>query len=143
RLDVEVAAHDLLPGLVQTIGAPTPECREDGAVVVAGAELRSDPEQSREGGSPKESRPVMVDLILETRKALCVRTGLAFQHNRAAIRHDESRPDEQDSVLPEGDLAIVYADELRALWNEEISPGRAVIDILRHLGSNLTGESGP
>jgi len=111
-------------GLVQSVGAAAPEGGENGAVVVSSAELRADPKQRGEDGSPNESRPMMVDLILETRKALRVRARLALQDDRAAIRHDEPCPDEQDAVLPERDLAIVSADKLRALWNEEISSTR-------------------
>jgi hypothetical protein len=122
RLNIEIAAHDLLSGLVQTVGTAAPKCGEDGAVVVGSAKLRSDPEQRRERRSPKESRPMVVNLILKTRKALRVRAGLAFQHNRSADWEDESRPDEQDAVLPERNLAIVSADKFRPLRGRRISP---------------------
>src|SRR5215475_7037247 len=39
RLDVEIAAHDLLAGLIEAVGAPTPERRHDSVVVVGGAKL--------------------------------------------------------------------------------------------------------
>src|SRR5947208_720982 len=84
---------------------------------------------------------MVVGLILKAGKALRVGAGQAFQHDRAAIRHDESGPDQQDAVLPERDLAIVSADELRALWNKEISSGRAVIDVLGHLGRDRQPET--
>src|SRR5262249_1269384 len=44
RLDVEIAAHDLLAGLIEAVGAAAPECRQDGAVVVGSTELRADAE---------------------------------------------------------------------------------------------------
>ena len=60
----------------------------------------------------------------------------------SAVGHDEPVPDEQHTRLAEGDLAVVLADEARALRDEEVRAGRAVIDILRHLRGDLAGQIG-
>jgi hypothetical protein len=41
RLDVEIAAHDLLTGLIACVAAAPPESADDTAITVAGAELGS------------------------------------------------------------------------------------------------------
>src|SRR5262249_40370069 len=50
RLDIEIAPHDLLAGLVEAVGGAAPERCHDGAVVVGGAKCRADAEHCREGG---------------------------------------------------------------------------------------------
>src|SRR5258708_5361499 len=75
RLDVEVAAHDLLAGLVEAVRAATPERRHDGAVVVGGAKFRANAEHSRERGRHGEPAPVVIDFVFKTREALSVSTG--------------------------------------------------------------------
>ena len=50
-------------------------------------------------------------------------------------------PDEQHARLAEGNSSVVDADELRALRDEQISAGRAVVDVLGHLGGDLAGKS--
>ena len=59
-----------------------------------------------------------------------------------AVRHDQPGPDQQDTRLAEGDLAIVEADQPRALRNEKILPGRRVVDVLRDLGGDLARKIG-
>jgi hypothetical protein len=44
---------------------------------------------------------MIIDAILKPGIAFGVRTGLAFQHDRAAVREDQPVPDEQDAPLPE------------------------------------------
>ena len=122
--------------------AAAPERRHDGAVVVGSAELRADAEQGRERGRPEQPAPMVVDLVLEAGKALRVGAGLALQHDRAAVRHDQPRPDQEHAILSERNLAVVGADQLRALRDEEILAGRAVIDVLGHLGGDLARQIG-
>ena len=99
RLDIEVAAHDLLARLVQAVDAASPERRHDGVVVPGSAELGADAEQCGKRSRPKQPAPVVVDLVLESGKTLRIGTRLALQHNRAAIRHHQPRPDQQHAVL--------------------------------------------
>src|SRR5262249_60796142 len=44
--------------------------------------------------------------------------------------------------LPERDLTVVDADQLRSLWDQEVAAGRAVIDILGDLAGDLAGQIG-
>src|SRR6266446_1517238 len=119
RLDVEVTAHDLLAGLVQTVGAAALERCHDGAAVVGGAKFRADAEHGRERGCHGEPAPVLIDLVFKTREALSVGAGLALQYDRTAVRHDQPRPYQQHTILTEGDLAVIGADELRALRDQQ------------------------
>src|SRR5258708_40227845 len=66
RLDIEIAAHDL----VQAVGAATSERRDDGTVVIGSAKLRADAEHRGERGCHDQPSPVMIDLVLETGKPL-------------------------------------------------------------------------
>jgi hypothetical protein len=45
ELDVEIAAHDLLPSLVEAIAAATAQCSDNVAVGITGAELGTDAER--------------------------------------------------------------------------------------------------
>src|SRR5262249_50665010 len=81
RLDVEIPAHDLLAGLVQAVAAAPPERRQDGAVVVGGAELRADAEARGEGSRREQTAPMVIDLVLEPGEPLGVGAGLALQHD--------------------------------------------------------------
>jgi hypothetical protein len=85
---------------------------------------------------------MVIDLVFEACKSLPVGTGLAHQHDGAAIRHEQPGPDQKHPVLPERDLAVIEADKLRSLRDEQVFPGRAVVDILGHLGGDLTGQIG-
>src|SRR5215470_17093148 len=76
RLDVEIAAHDLLACLVETVGAAAPERSDNGAIIVGCAKLRADAEDRREGGRHTQPRPMMIDVILEAGEALAVGAGL-------------------------------------------------------------------
>ena len=85
---------------------------------------------------------MIVDLVLEAGIAGGVGAGLPLQHDRGSIGHDEPGPDEEHAPLAEGDGAVVLADELRALRDEQKFPGRAVIDLFGHLGGDLSRQIG-
>jgi len=59
-----------------------------------------------------------IDLILESGVAGDVYPLQSIQHNRRAIRHDETRPDQQRSPLPVRDLGVVLTQQSRTLRNE-------------------------
>jgi hypothetical protein len=42
---------------------------------------------------------MIIDLVLEPGEPLRIGAGLSFQHDRAPVRHDQPRPDEEDAVL--------------------------------------------
>jgi hypothetical protein len=115
RLDIEVAAHDQLARLVQAVDTPPPERRHDGIVVAGSAELGADAEQCGKRSRPEQPAPVVIDVVLEAGKSLRIGAGLALQHDRAAIRHDQPRPDQEHAILAERNLAVVGADQLRSL----------------------------
>src|SRR5260370_30877389 len=71
-----------------------------------------------------------------------VGAGLALQDDRSSVGDEEPRPDQKHAILPEGDVAVVGADKLRALRDEEIFPGRAVVDVLGDVRGDLSGQIG-
>jgi len=83
---------------------------------------------------------MIVDPVLQAGRACSVRAGRAFQHNGATIRKDEAGPDEEQAALPRCDAAVVFSQQARALRNQQVSPGRAVVDVSSHLGRDLAGE---
>src|SRR5215467_14086768 len=87
------------------------------------------------GSHITETEPRSADLIFKFREALSVRTGLALQYDGAAVRYHQPSPDQKYSILAEGDLAVVGADEIRSLrdqqepaedvdWSAEVRAGR-------------------
>jgi hypothetical protein len=85
---------------------------------------------------------MIIDAILKPGIAFGVRAGLAFQHDRAAVREDQPVPDEQDAPLAEADAAVILADDAGALRHEQDLARRAVVDVLRHLRGDLAGQIG-
>src|SRR6266478_7405749 len=145
RLNVEIPLNDFLSGLVQAIAGSTTERCDD--ITIAGgtrggSKLAADAEQRRQQGSLEQGAPMIVDLVLETGKTGGIGAGLTLQHDRAAVRHDQAGPDQQHARLTEGDLAIVNADQSCPLRYEEEAPGRAVKDVLGHLGRDLARHIG-
>lgn len=69
---------------------------------------------------------MIVDLILKSCIAGGIGARLTLQHDRAAVRHNQAGPDQQDARLPERNLAIIDANQPGPLRNEEETPGRAV-----------------
>jgi hypothetical protein len=58
---------------------------------------------------------MIVHLVFEAGVAGGIGTRLTLQHDRAAVRHDEAGPDQQDTRLPKRDLAIIGTDQPRPL----------------------------
>ena len=85
---------------------------------------------------------MIVDLIFEAGVAFGIRAGLAFEDDRAPVRHDEPGPDEQRPRLAEGNLRIILPDQPRALRDEQDAAGNAVIDILGDLRRDRPGKIG-
>ena len=72
--------------------------------------------------APEKLTPMIIDVVLG-RNSLR-RRPLPFQNDRRAVGHDDAIPDEQHARLPECDLAVVLADQPRALRDEELLAGR-------------------
>ncbi len=104
--------------------------------------LGADAEQCRERGGLEQHRPMIIDIVFEPGIAAGIGAGQAFENDRGAVRHDQSRPDEKDAALPEGDGAIVLTDEARALRDEEIFANRTVVNGFGDLRGNLTRQVG-
>ena len=123
RLDVELAADDLLAGLVEASG------RRRGAAPGRVAFLRRVDPSSVPTPSKVESAaaldkipPMIVDPVLEPGVASASAPGWRSSTIELAVGKMMPVPDEQDARLAEGDLAVVVADQLRALRDEEEAP---------------------
>ena len=68
---------------------------------------------------------------------------LALQHDRTTVRHDQARPDQQHTRLPERNLAVVNADESRPLGNKQEAAGWTVKNALCYLRRNLPWQIRP
>jgi hypothetical protein len=55
---------------------------------------------------------MVIDVILEAGESVGVDTRLAFEHDGLSVRHEQPGPDQQNTVLPERDLAVVEANQL-------------------------------
>jgi hypothetical protein len=57
----------------------------------------------------------------------------AVERDRSSAGQDQAVPSQQDPVLSDGNLAVIFAYEPRALGDEQDATGRAVVDVLRDL----------
>ncbi|MGY4408430.1 hypothetical protein ACVWW4_000166 [Bradyrhizobium sp. LB7.1] len=120
------------------------------AVIGPGIHLRADGKQGRKSGRPQQFLPMIVDLVLKTRVACRICTGLPFQNDRPPIRHDKARPDQEHARLPKCDLAIVAPDQPCSLGDKASSPGRRIVhrfcdlrrDLARQVGADSCDQSG-
>src|SRR5882724_8986025 len=85
---------------------------------------------------------MIVDSILETGIACDVGARLPLQHDGPAVRHDQTCPDQQNTRLTERNLAVIDTDQTCPLRYKKETPARTVIDVLRHLSRNLSGQIG-
>src|SRR3546814_1939347 len=83
---------------------------------------------------------MMVRPVLQSRHASRVCSRLAVEQDRLAAWKNEPVPSKQGAVLPSRYFAVIFSDQPRALWNEQNAAGRAVIDVLGDLRSNLARE---
>ena len=141
RLDVKRAADHLLAGLINALRHSLLNGLSERAIVVAAhAGLRSDAEQRGEDRRLEQHAPMVVDLVLEAGVAFGIGAGLALQNDRAAVRHDQTIPDQQRPGLTEGNLRVVLSDQARALRDQEDLARRTIVDVFRHLHGDLTGQ---
>src|ERR1700739_1944451 len=85
-------------------------------------------EQRREYDPFEQSPGMVIDPVLEP--GITQRAGgeEVIEDDRTAVRHDEACPDQQQSLLPVCDVAIVFADQPRALRDQQKSPASRVVD---------------
>src|SRR6185312_4815232 len=140
--DVELAADDLLAGLVDALRRALTQGLNNVAVVPGRTGLRTNAEQSRKSRSLEQLTPMVIDTILKPGIAFGIGARLALQHDRAAIREDQPVPDQEHPTLAEANAIVVLANHAGALWDEQDLAGRAVINILRYLGGDLAGQIG-
>src|SRR3546814_18987811 len=81
---------------------------------------------------------MIVDLVLEARHAGRVGARLAIEPDRPATGKDEPVPRKKYSALPGDNLAVILANEARALRDQENAAGWAVEEIMRDLRAELT-----
>ena len=69
-------------------------------------------------------------------------TRLAVEHDRATVRKDQPVPDKKDALLAVADLGVILTDQPSALWDQQVSAGRTVVDRLGDLRDDLAGKVG-
>src|SRR3546814_17241930 len=85
---------------------------------------------------------MIVDLVLEARHAGRVGARLAIEPDRPATGKDEPVPRKKYSALPADNLAVILANEARALQDQANAAGWAVEDILLDQRADLPREVG-
>ena len=83
---------------------------------------------------------MIVDLILKSRIAGSIGARLTLQYDRAAVQHDQARPDQQHARMTECDLAIVNADQSCPPAVREGNARSDVEDVFGDLGRDLAGQ---
>src|SRR5690606_10593939 len=141
RYDLQLALDDLLTRLVDGILRPV-AYGADQSILVAAGQFRTDRKQGREASGPHQIPPVVIHAILKPGVTGSVRTRQALQDDGAAAGQDQAIPDQQDAALAEGHTVIILADDARSLRDQQQAAGRAVIDVLGHLGRDLAGQIG-
>ena len=122
--------------------APSLQRQDEVALTAVRAKLRADAEQGRERRRLQKVSPMIIDAILKPGIAFRVGAGLVFKHDRLAVRKNDPVPDEQDTRLAEGHLAVVAADQFGALRHKEEAAGWTVIDVLRDLRGDQARQVG-
>jgi hypothetical protein len=107
RLDIDLAPDELLAGLIERVLAATPQGPDGTARSIQAprryrARLRAPP-SSKDCPNDNRRHP-------EPGIAFRVGAGLAFKHNRLAVRKYDPVPDEQDTRLAKRHLAVIGPD---------------------------------
>src|SRR5579863_1313919 len=135
-LDRQLLLRDALAELVDRLVGAVTGCHDDAVVLLRTAisgELGADAEQRGEDHALDEAPGVIVDIGIEAGGARDVRSRQPLEQHGRTVRKLELGPGGEQSLLPIGDLAVDLADQLRALRDEEVTPGDAVADVLGHL----------
>ena len=80
---------------------------------------------------------MIIDLVFKTGISCGIGTGLAFEHDGASVRQNKPGPDQEYAGLPKRDLAVVTADQSRALRNQQRATRRRIKDGIGHLRGDL------
>src|SRR3546814_6033370 len=86
---------------------------------------------------------MVIDTILQAGVTFGVSTRLALENDGPAVRKDQPVPDKQHAALPELHIVVILADDARALWHQQDTAGRAVVNVLGNLRGNLARPVGP
>jgi len=89
---------------------------------------------------------VQIDLIGEPSIAGSVGGREIVEHHGRSVGQNDPLPDEQRTVLAEGDDTVVFADEPGALRDEQMAAGDAVeesVAVANDYGSNRPGMESP
>ena len=93
-----------------------------------------------DSSAASNSTPMIVDLVLKPCIAGGIGARLTLQHDRAPVRHNQARPDQQHARLRERDLAIIDTDQPCPLRYEKETSGRAIEDVFGDLRRDLAGQ---
>src|SRR3546814_221607 len=92
-LDVELAADNLLPSLIERI-LPAIAHGADDVAIGSRSHFSADAEQGRERGGAGDAAPMLVDPVFKVRIARRVARRLPVEDDRAAIGQDQPAPGE-------------------------------------------------
>ena len=105
RLNVQIATHHLLTGLIEGIPCAAAQRPNDVIVIPTGADLGRCAKQRRKRRGFEEFTPVTIDLVFKTSIACGIGAWLAFEHDGASVRENEPGPDQEYAGLPKCHLA--------------------------------------
>jgi len=114
RCDLQLAAGDLLAGVVYGTLAATGNSAEQAIFVIDG-EFRAHGEKRRQSCGLGNVPPVVIDIIFKAGITLRIGAGLAFQHYGATVWEDPPVPNQKHATLAEPDLIAILTDYASAL----------------------------
>ena len=145
RLHVHVAPGHLLAYLVHRI-LQAVASGDDHAVapiaILRCGQLGADAQQGGQRGASEHAIPVPIHPIFQTRIAGWIGADQFIELERGRIREDHPIPHDLHAALPIADLAVVFAQQARALRDQHVLAGGRVVDRLGHRGDHIARQVG-
>ena len=112
-------------------------------ILTVGPAFQADVQDRGKACGEEDATPMIVDAVLQAGRASPVSAGRAFQQQmeRPSGRMRRVQTKKQ-TALAGYDAAVVFSQQARALRDQQVSPGRAVVDVSSHLGRDLAGQVG-
>lgn len=144
-LDVEVAPSHLLADLIHAVLQTVAPCVDDPITILAvfrRSQLSTDTQQRRQRSTGEDAIPMPINTILQTGVAGRIGTRQVVQRQGGRVGQDDPVPHHLHPALPITDLAVVAAEDARALRDQyKLARGR-VVDRLRHGGDHVARQIG-
>ena len=110
--------------------------------VLGCGQLGADAQQRGQQRAGEDAIPMPIDAILQAGVAGWVGADQVVELERGCVRQDHPVPHHLHAGLPVAHLAVVAAEDARALRDQQMAAGGRVVDRLRHRGDHVARQVG-